>query len=336
MRDPKNWLAAALGVALVIALLAIANRFSKPKVPSVPSSKTAEPSFGERDPILGRRGIPGVESRARSLRGDTVIYDVTYRLNDWGRRRVPAPEGPAPTDYALFFGGSNTFGEAIEDDETLPYAFQQHVDRVRAYNYGYPGTGVQDALAFLEFNRLREQIQEPTGTAFYVFPAYHIDRAIGGSRTLAWAHSLLYYRLEEERPVRVGLFRTERPLYYAFAHFLGNNALARRAEIAWPPRITTEHRRFACQLLAELRSQLEVQLPGNRFAVVLYPRGGDAKIEFCLREKRIGFLDYQNGFHGEAGKGTIVEGDGHTNALGNRRIAEWIARDLPELWDAAP
>lgn len=68
------------------------------------------------------------------------IYDVTYSFAD-GRRVTPDSD-PTSQQYSLFLGGSFTFGEGINDTETLPYYYNQHYSQKRKIrNYGFHGYG---------------------------------------------------------------------------------------------------------------------------------------------------------------------------------------------------
>lgn len=74
------------------------------------------------DPDLGYRILP-LERRLESVlkRADgSVIYDVGYSIDRNGLRVTAEGKPPA----VWFFGDSFTFGEGVEDDETLPAAYR--------------------------------------------------------------------------------------------------------------------------------------------------------------------------------------------------------------------
>lgn len=79
-----------------------------------------------------------------SLEGD-VIYDVTYTLGNDGFR-----DDVNETLYDVFiYGGSFTYGEGLEDNETMPhYLHTNH--SLAAKNVGFHGWGVHNALYNLQ------------------------------------------------------------------------------------------------------------------------------------------------------------------------------------------
>src|SRR5690606_28602961 len=72
------------------------------------------------DPLLGYGPTPLVTVQARLVQGNHVVYDVLYRINGSGIRKHPH-EPRSSKRAVLFFGGSYTFGEGVNDDQTLPF-----------------------------------------------------------------------------------------------------------------------------------------------------------------------------------------------------------------------
>jgi hypothetical protein len=98
------------------------------------------------------------------VEGDT-LFDVDYTIDAMHRRIVP--ENPSRLDsiqrkaYVLFWGCSVTCGFGVEDDETLPYFFEQYHPEYKAYK----GYGTQNALAHLEREEIRSELEETEGFA---------------------------------------------------------------------------------------------------------------------------------------------------------------------------
>jgi hypothetical protein len=65
--------------------------------------------------------IPGSMVRVSKLHDDEVIFDVVYTISAHGFRVTPGAGGTSGSaGRVLFFGCSYTFGEGVEDDQTLP------------------------------------------------------------------------------------------------------------------------------------------------------------------------------------------------------------------------
>lgn len=104
-----------------------------------------ERRYYERIEGFGYRSAPGVyTSRKLSTEGDE-IYDVVYTIGDDGYRK-----DIQNTDYtAYIYGGSYTFGEGLNDNETLSYyLFQNH--GISSKNVGIHGYGLNQALYNIE------------------------------------------------------------------------------------------------------------------------------------------------------------------------------------------
>ena len=99
------------------------------------------------DEALGFGPAPYSRVMGRLTVGDRVVYDVVYHHDELGRRITPG-RGATPSDFALFFGGSITYGEGVHADETMPYYFSGHKEGLRAINRGefriFAGPGVDD------------------------------------------------------------------------------------------------------------------------------------------------------------------------------------------------
>jgi hypothetical protein len=142
------------------------------------------------------RAKPGASTARRITRDGEEIYRVTYTIGADGFRLTPGNPDDGPTDVN-FFGGSFTFGEGLQDDETLPYYFQRFSGTRRVKNYGFHGHGPHHVLALLEGNS--------TGAAklnFLLTGPYHADRT---SCAAIWTAGHPRYVLDADgQPVRAG------------------------------------------------------------------------------------------------------------------------------------
>lgn len=82
---------------------------------------TLTPDLRVKDEILGWAPAKGMRTRATQFQNGRPVYDVTQTIDSNGLR-ISAPAGKAPPDgTVIFFGCSITYGEGLQDDETLPY-----------------------------------------------------------------------------------------------------------------------------------------------------------------------------------------------------------------------
>lgn len=106
--------------------------------------------------------------------GGQLVYDVTYTIDEHGLRRTESnPDGPT----VAFFFDSMTFGEGVNDSETLPQQFADLTGRqYRVLNFGVPGYGPQTMLRTLETGYHDDLLGHP---ALFVIQtaAWHANRA---------------------------------------------------------------------------------------------------------------------------------------------------------------
>jgi hypothetical protein len=100
-------------------------------------------SLGYSSPVygFGYRPNPGSYNSRKLFADGEILYDVVYSIGDDGYRQELAP---APFD-AYIFGGSFTFGEGLNDDETLSW-FLLHEHGINVKSVGVHGYGLHQAL----------------------------------------------------------------------------------------------------------------------------------------------------------------------------------------------
>jgi hypothetical protein len=86
-------------------------------------------------------------------------------------------------DCILFFGGSFTFGQGLEDHETLPFLVGEKTEhRSRTYNFGVKGYGAHQMLSALQHGLVEDAIrcdQRRVSHVFYQSISDHIGRSAG-------------------------------------------------------------------------------------------------------------------------------------------------------------
>jgi len=133
--------------------------------------------------------------------GQEVVYDATYTIGDdqlrVGTSRPMAEDQPS----VLFFGDSFIYGEGLNDNQAIPYRFEEGGQgRFKAFNFGFHGYGPQQMLMWLDTGQVERVIgrHKPVG-AVYLALADHINRARGRA---SWDYMGPRYELKKDRLVR--------------------------------------------------------------------------------------------------------------------------------------
>jgi hypothetical protein len=143
-------------------------------------------------PGLRVRAVKRVDARGR-LRppGGAPVYDATYTIDRLGNRVAPEnPDRPA----VVFFGCSYTFGDGIDDQQSLPWQFAEASGhRFDVVNAGHSGHGAHQMLRMLETDHLAARLPRGVARAFYSAMDHHPARAAG---LAAWDLEGPRYELE--------------------------------------------------------------------------------------------------------------------------------------------
>ena len=192
-----NLAAVLFGLALFEAYLGLKNS-------QVTSIETPMPYM--RNDLLGYSLKKNIT--VKKFFGPELQWEATYTINSDGQRISTSPGLDLQTSRCVpFFGGSFTFGTAVEDSQTLPSQLQaQSAGRVRSINFGVSGYGPHHVLALLE-NEL-EILTLRCEPAFGIYQSipHHISRVAG---TAFWDNHEQdpRYELQEDGMVkRTGTF----------------------------------------------------------------------------------------------------------------------------------
>lgn len=131
------------------------------------------------DDILGYGLIKNSTRTVTSYYNDDVIYKATYTIDKNGLRISP-PSRKSNAPAILFFGGPFTYGEGVNDDETMPYLTGILSGRDYAiYNFGIHGNGAQHMLAEIEHGIVSSVLTHTPQFAIYQVISDHVNRLKG-------------------------------------------------------------------------------------------------------------------------------------------------------------
>jgi len=264
------------------------------------------------DSDLGYRPLPNQHHAVWKQIDGKTIYQAVYTMDPFGRRVTPTQKRERRNQFLLFFGGSTTLGEGVQNKETLPFWAGTLAEKHTPYNYGFSGYGPQQMLAILESGRLKQEIQEKKGIAIYSFIDGHVNRAIGDMHVFnAWAGNAPFYVLEDGQVVRKGSFLSGRPWLSKIYRFLGQRNLVRYFKINHPIRIHGEHIRLTAKMFEKAQDMLQEQFPGSDFYVLFWPGWTEFKdrLQKELDELGVPYWDYSELLDREA-PDMMIEGDG--------------------------
>ena len=285
------------------------------------------------DTLLGYRPNSNVYSYGKKIFVDTVIYKMSYRLDAHGHRITPDSLS-SNKKFAAFWGCSFTFGDGLNDDETIPFYFSKNSKSFEGYNFGYSGYGPAQALLKLQHDSLNRIITQKDGIGFYVFIHDHINRTIGSmSNFMMNKGRNPCFEIEGENLIYRGLFKDVYPQRSSIYKKMGENGFCRYFKIGHPFKLNDKHFTLTGRVLEETSKEFQRKFPNNDFYVIMYPSitqkdyDADEKIIEYLKKKKIKYLDYRKLFDPTA-KDYNINHDSHPTAFANDILTKQIIKDL--------
>jgi len=328
-----------VNILVLIAILLLSeasfhsiNKFLKP---DIKETRTTEPPGGKYridDPILGYKPVANMTSwHTKAVQGKQ-IFRVRYAIDQYGRRITPQENTGCRDQYLLFFGGSQTFGFGLNENETLPYYVANSSPTFRTYNYAYGGYGPQHMLARLQETPIRDEISEREGMAIYLFVDDHIRRVINTMRT-RWVHRSPYYVFEDNGELaRLGNFNTARPYLYRLYHdLLLKSATLDFFHMDFPLAITEEDIDTSTKIIERAYQTYKKKFKNDKFYVVIHFNQASqfgGKLESKLSKLGISVLYYEKSIPLKEEFQIYRPYETHTSAKGNKVLAERLVADL--------
>jgi hypothetical protein len=323
--------AALFGLALSFVIVAAVELAFLSFNQSHAGTRKLAAAFTRPDPLLGYSLLPGAETDAACSFGEESIYRARYTIDASGRRRTVVTTRPGARAVA-FFGCSATFGEGLDDDETIPSAYGRLAANHLPVNFGVPGHGPNHVLARLESDG-RPAIPKgplpPIGVLLFIDA--HVERCVGSMNVVnSFGHEAPYYDYVDGRLTRVGDFLHDRPVRSVVYWLLGKSQTLAHLGFDWPPAGRDADVALASDVIVRCAEEFRRRTGSAEFAMVVYPgstlgrRVGDR-----VRESGLRVLDYTDLFDPRA-RGYSFPHDGHPTAAAAELVAARLAADLAE------
>jgi hypothetical protein len=252
------------------------------------------------------------------------IYSVTYTLDTNGHRLT---RGGGPTsDTYLFFGDSFTYGEGVEDFETLPALFSAALDyRFTVPNLAFSGFGPHQMLRLLETGSVDRVVTGKVRRAFFPIIGDHVQRVVG-----EYLYTLTgpEYRLDANgRPRFRGRFVDNLDGRLNWLAENAGGAPARLSDIARQVLMPTSYRLdLLTAILAEsariLRERYQTEL-----VIVVWSQPDGIDLDGPIRKRGIRTVDVESLIGDIRAPGMRLRAgvDGHPTATANRLLSTALA-----------
>lgn len=279
-------------------------------------------------------------ARALADDGNTVIYDVKYSFDQFGRRKTHQDPMTPKSTAVVMLGDSFTLGEGVKDDETTASFLAKRRPNARFYNMGVSAGGPGQILfELMKGNPLRFQgINESRKIFVYTYMDHHMDRIFCRSscytETYSWIQDEPYFAEDNGRLALKGSFHDRGFWTNQFFSMIGSSRFMQALGITFPPRFTTQHYQLFGQMVQEIESQLRTRYGEIEFYVGIFPGLLDTnnpKIVETIKAHNLKVLDYTWVNMTVAGNDRAwLPMDGHPSPVGHYIYAHLLDQDLPQ------
>lgn len=339
----------AIGLIGLAALDKVCAGLVRPTVETLTVEAPAKGGFVIRDPVLGFGPQPGGVEHAVVRKAGTAVYDVRYHIGPDGFRRTISSPSPQAASV-VFVGDAFTFGESVDDADTLPQRFAQAAPApMKVTNAGFIGYGAHQVLAQIQSDRFKAAFAGGPRLVIYTALEEHLMRDEGLGLWDFWGPR---YRLQGEDVRLDGRFHGALGgQALAFAARSGVVGLV-RDRFFWEP--DAEGVRLFGALTAAARAEAQ-RRDQAQFLVLLWDeplyrdlnRPGEVARHAALTERMAAELTRRGTpfvrlsrlvpDYSQRQAQYMVPWDGHPTALLNQRLALALAAHLTsQLKPAAP
>jgi len=330
-RHPALWFNLAAGILICgLTELAIA-------VGSGHSGRHQEFSAGgdffELDRDFGIRPSPGATTESWLRDEGHLVYDVVYTIDADGLRVGPPSRDDPAEPCVLFFGCSFTFGEGVNDDQTMPYvAGIEGGGRFRTLNFGFFGYGPHQMLAAIESGRVARAARCKPIAVVYLALSHHVMRA---AAKWTWErYGPRFVIAPDGNVVRRGNFDDgswlPRPVDRFLRQVMASQSLVLRGLLFGPydaSEATEDDLRLYFAIIDRSRDLLHELYPDAPFYVLYW----DEKDPDLFRNRRLNYEVYPvSAILPDRGswKPYKLDGDAHPNSLADAFIGRYVATQL--------
>jgi hypothetical protein len=299
-------------------------------------------------------------ARIRSLEtlGPEKIYDVIYTSNLYGLRISPhdlykSATSPEDSKNLVFFGGSYTFGEGVQDYEAWPYLVEEKSGgRYRSYNFAMEGYGPHQMLRMLQtgFIDTVNFDKKPVAAFYLAFPRHMIRSSckypyftwdVHGPRyKVNLSGQLEYAGKFDDNWISKIKFLIFKQL--AKSHLIINSFWLQQL-LGWTPNLFDKEKFIKIILQAQ---KIFTQKYGNRFYMILWASNiwsdESAEYKYIVSELNsyhinvIETKDIFDSYDNHKDRNIYqIKHDGHPNKLAHEKIAEYVLnyidRDLNKV-----
>ena len=275
-----------------------------------------------KDPVYGYIYPSNTQRHETVYYADSLLLRATYTFDSLGRRYTPQNHIQKQRS-TLFFGCSFTYGDGVNDAETLPAEFASLDTNSNVFKYAIDGWGPQQTFQELTHRHLPTETNSDSALGIYVWIDDHLKRAaLFKSHYFNWTQYFPCFILQGDSLIYKGSFESAYPYKAAMFKLLEHSIFLKNIDI--PSHVSSYDYELSCAILKASQKAFLQQFSSGKFIVLIYP-GSDPELIPYL--KRAG-LDYISCDKVELGQSDFIPRHGHPNKKANNKLSQFLFQSL--------
>ena len=275
-----------------------------------------------KDPVYGYIYPPASHRHETVYYADSLLLEAGYTFDSLGRRYTPQ-EHLYKKRSTLFFGCSFTYGDGVNDAETLPAQYASLDTNSNVFNYAIDGWGPQQTLQELTHRNLPSETSSDTALGIYVWIDDHLKRAaLFKSHYFNWTQYFPCFVLQDDSLLYKGSFESAYPYRAAMFKLLDHSIFLKNIDI--PAHVSSADYELSCAILKASQKAFLRQFKSGKFVVFIYP-GSDPELIPYLKKAGI---EYISGDKIELRQTDFIPRHGHPNKTANKKLSKFLFNSL--------
>ncbi|MBT5094549.1 MAG: hypothetical protein HOM21_09920 [Halobacteriovoraceae bacterium] len=262
-----------------------------------------------------------------------AVYDVTYQIDSFGRRKT-LRNNINNKNALVLFGGSFGFGEGLMQENTLLGKLSNLNPKHNYYNYSMRGTSMGETLLWIDKLLTQRELPEKNKTAIFLFGDFQLLRIHNSLSHVAsnGGNSPNFYLHEDQRVYGGAPFVKDHPLKTWLYQLLYKSRLIRYLKLDYPL-VYGHYQESDYQLFTSLTKRAFLRLKENfgfqRAVVIVYGSFFNlTPLVKQLEANQIEVLDYSKMFSEKDWYDYTIPHDQHPNSKATELLANKLYSDL--------
>ena len=247
-----------------------------------------------------------------------------YTINNFGHRKV-GNSTKIIDNCIIFHGGSNIFGQSLNDNETLPFYVKSSLNnKYNVFNFAFNGYGPHQFLSKLENNYIEELSSCSNSIIIYLFIADHIGRTAGKR---SWGDKSPRYVLQKKELIQKGFFSNYpyKIIMKIRKNFRNSKTLSLFFNL---DKVSKKDKKVLLEILKQIELEVKKKFNKSEFIYIIWNNHNFALSEINKFFKNSSYIIVDDLNLSENIKNNMIHGDNHPTREYNFIVAKELEKKI--------